>query len=115
VALWDVKAVLGEAVGHWDMVMGRKGQKFLTHLAISAVAAIATPAVAAGLLAGASAGTEALGNTIYSTDSGAAGSADVESQTATRAPTKLSVLAGNDKEAWASVRAVHVDFHRHPK
>lgn len=97
--------------------MGRRGQKFLTHLAFSAIAAVITPAMAAGLVAGASAGTEAIGNALYPSDSDIAAAAGAESSVpvATHAPTKLSVLSGNDKEAWASVHAIHVDFRRHPK
>jgi hypothetical protein len=111
---------LGEAAlgGHWDMVMGRIRQRFWVHLAFSATAAVVTPAMAAGLVAGASVGTQALGSAIYPSenDTGAssAGTA-ADTQVATRAPAQLSVLAGNGKEAWASVRAVHVDFRRHPK
>jgi hypothetical protein len=103
--------------GHRNMVMGRTGQRFLIHLAFSAAAAIVTPAVAAGLVAGASAGTQAIGSAIYpsDTDGSAATDTDGSAPAATHAPAKLSVLAGNSEEAWASVRAVHVDFRRHPK
>lgn len=95
--------------------MGRRGQKFLTHLAFSAIAAVVTPAMAAGLVEGASAGTEAIGNALYPSDSDIAAAAESSAPVATHAPTKLSVLSGNDKEAWASVHAIHVDFRRHPK
>jgi hypothetical protein len=115
----SVKAALGGSGwdGHWDMVMGRTGQRFLVHLAFSAAAAIVTPAMAAGLVAGASAGTQAIGSAIYPSenDGGAATDADSSPQVATHAPAKLSLLAGNGKEAWESVRAVRVDFRRHPK
>jgi hypothetical protein len=87
----------------------------LIHLAFSAVAAIVTPAMAAGLVAGASVGSEAIGKAIYPSDSDMGASDADGTQIATHAPTKLSVLAGNGKEAWASVHAVHVDFRRHPK
>jgi len=98
--------------------MGTKGQKFLVHLAFSAAVAAATPALAAGLVAGASAGSEAIGSAIYpSTSDGGASASDAgaDAQVATHAPKQLSVLAGNDRQAWDSVHAVHVDFHRRPK
>jgi hypothetical protein len=99
-----------------DGVMGRTGQRFLVHLAFSAAAAVITPAMAAGLIAGTSAGTEAIGSTVISSDAGA-GASDLDggAHVATRAPTPLSVLAGNNKQAWASVHTVHVDFRRSPK
>ena len=97
--------------------MGRTGQKFLVHLAFSAIAAVITPAMAAGLVAGASAGTEALASALTPSDENASAAADVDDNVrgATHAPRKLSVLAGNGKEAWESVQTVHVDFRRHPK
>ena len=95
--------------------MGRTGQRFLVHLTFSAAAAIITPAMAAGLVAGASAGTQAISSAIYPSDNdeSAAGDAGIGAQVATRAPTKLSVLAGNDAQAWESARSVHVKFTRH--
>lgn len=90
------------------------GQRFLTQLAISTVVAIASPAVAAGLLTGASvvaSTNNSPGSAIYSTDS-AAGAAAANSEAppfvATHAPAKLSVLVGNDDAAWASAHSVHV-------
>jgi hypothetical protein len=94
------------------MVMGRTGQRFLVHLAFSAAAAVVTPALAAGLVAGASAGTQAIGSAIYPSDNdaNAAAGADTGAQMATHAPAKLSVLAGNDERAWESAHSVHVEF-----
>jgi hypothetical protein len=94
--------------------MGRTRQKFLIRLAISASVAIASPAIAAGLVAGtsaaASAGAEGLGNTIYPADVSAGSSSDSSPAMATHGPAKLSVLAGTDDAAWASAHSVHVDF-----
>jgi hypothetical protein len=101
--------------------MGRTGQRFLFQVAVSAIAAIATPAIAAGVLAGASAAasadTETISAAIYQTD--VAAGADINSDSspfiATHAPAKLSVLVGNDKAAWDSAHSVHVDFRHRPK
>ena len=78
--------------------MGRRVQKFFVHVALSAVAAIVTPAMAAGLIAGASAGTQALSGAIYPSDdvSGPEAGADPSAATVMHGPRKLSVLAGND-------------------
>jgi len=105
---WDVR---------WDMVMGRRGQKFLVHFAFSAIAAVVTPAMAAGLVAGTSAGTEAIGSAVYPAEdpAGPAINGDSSPFVATHGPAKLSVLVGNDKAAWDSAHSVHVDFRRHPK
>ena len=112
-----VIAALGGSgwVGHRDMVMGRRVHRFFVHVAFSAAAAIVTPAMAAGLMAGASAGTQALSGAIYPSDD-AVGSeihSDPSPLAATHGPAKLSVLAGNDAAAKASARSVHVDFARH--
>lgn len=101
--------------------MGRKGQRFLIHLAVSAAVAIVTPAIAAGVLAGtsaaASADTETISAAIYQTDEIAGQSINSDSSPfiATHAPAKLSVLVGNDKAAWESAHSVHVDFRHRPK
>lgn len=114
-----VNPALGEAAGTaiGDMGMGRRGQKFFAHLAISAVAAIVTPAMAAGLVAGASAGTQALSSAIYPSNdpAGSAINTDTSPYIATHEPAKLSVLVGNDAAAIASAHSVHVDFRRSPK
>jgi hypothetical protein len=99
--------------------MGRTGQRFLFQVAVSAVVAIATPAMAAGVLAGASAaasaGTETIGAAIYQTDEmGSDINSDSSPFIATRAPAKLSVLVGNDKAAWDSAHSVHIDFRKRP-
>ncbi len=93
------------------------GRKFLLQLAISTVAAIVTPAMAAGLVPGASAGAEAVGSTMYPSDDavGPAVNVDTSPYIATHGPAKLSVLVGNDKAAWESAHSVHVDFRRRPK
>ena len=96
--------------------MGRRGQKFFIRLAISAGVAIASPALAAGLVVGtsaaASAGVDGLGNAIYPADASAdtADISDSSPAVATHGPTKLTVLAGNDAAAWASAHSVHVEF-----
>jgi hypothetical protein len=100
--------------------MGRTGQKFLFHLAISAVAAVTTPAIAAGLMAGTSAAAStdaaAVSSAIYSADeaAGASVNSDPSPFVATHGPAKLSVLVGNDQAAWESAHSVHVDFRRKP-
>ena len=101
--------------------MGRTGQRFLVQLAVSAIVAIATPAIAAGVLAGASAAasadTETIRTAIYPADEvvGDTINSDSSPLIATHAPAKLSVLVGNDQAAWDSAHSVHVDFRRHPK
>lgn len=109
-----VIATLGGWEGLGDVGMGRRGQRFFAHFALSAVAAVVTPAMAAGLVAGASAGTQAISSAIYpSGDSPGAGiNADTSPYVATHEPAKLSVLVGNDKDAWTSAHSVHVDFRR---
>lgn len=114
-----VNAALGGSGwdGHWDMGMRRRGQKFFAHFAISAVAAIVTPAMAAGLVAGASAGTQAISSAMYPSDDPAGPAINSNSSPfiATHEPAKLSVLVGNGKDAWVSAHSVHVDFQHHPK
>lgn len=97
--------------------MGRKNRRLIIHFTLSALAAIVTPAMAAGLVAGASAGTQALTGAIYPSDdiAGSAIGADASPYVATHEPTKLSVLVGNDAAARASAHSVHVDFRRSPK
>jgi hypothetical protein len=104
-------------VGHWDMGMGRKNRRLFIQFALLALTAAVMPAMAAGLAAGASAGTQALTGTIYPSDdiAGAAIDGDASPYIATHAPTKLSVLVGNDAAAMASAHSVHVDFRRSPK
>ena len=101
--------------------MGKAGQKFIIRFTISAMVAIATPALAAGLVAGASvaasAGGEAIDTAVYPAASAA--TPDINSDTspfvATRDPARLSALAGNDDIARDSVHSVHVNFARRPR
>jgi hypothetical protein len=92
-----------------------KNKRLLMQFAISALVAVATPAVAAGLVAGTSAAMEAANNqinpTIVSTADGDVAAPQIQPGIATHAPAKLSVLAGHDDAAWASAHSVHVDFH----
>jgi len=96
--------------------MGRNN-RFAMRFAISALVAVATPAVAAGLVAGTSVAMQtsnaAIGNAIYSTSDSDAGP-QADSQEASHAPARLSALVGNDKAAWDSARSVHVIFTRKP-
>lgn len=100
--------------------MGRVGQKFMMRLAISAVAAVATPAIAAGLVTGASvatsAGSDALSSAVGTAGDLAATTTDADEalNVATHAPVQLSVLAGNGDNAWKSVHSVHVVFPHRP-
>ena len=89
--------------------------------AISAVVAVATPAIAAGLVAGTSVamGTSgaAIGNTIYPGDEEAPAVATPIATApigATHGPARLNVLVGNDQSAWDSVHSVHVNFSHKP-
>lgn len=98
--------------------MGRVGQRFFMRLAISAVAAVATPAIAAGLVTGASvatsAGSDAISSAVGTTDDAVGSNVDESPTVATHGPAQLSVLAGNDEEAWKSVHSVHVVFPHRP-
>jgi hypothetical protein len=95
-------------------------KRFLIHLSISALAALATPAIAAGLVIG-------TGQVFYVADSSTPGIATASVPTdqapaanrlrenyATHEPARLSPLAGNDKAAWDSAHAVHVQFKQKP-
>lgn len=97
--------------------MGRNN-RFAMQFAISALVAVATPAVAAGLVAGTSVAMQtsnaAIGNAIYSTSDADAGPQADTSQ-ASHAPARLSVLVGNDKAAWDSAHSVHVVFAHQPR
>jgi hypothetical protein len=92
-------------------------KRFAMQFAISALVAVATPAVAAGLVAGTSVAMQtsntAIGSAIYSTSDNDAGP-QTDSQQASHAPARLSVLVGNDKAAWDSAHSVHVVFSRKP-
>ncbi len=56
-----------------------------------------------------------LDNAIYSTaDNDASSQSEDASKQASHAPTRLSVLVGNDKAAWESAHSVHVDFSHKP-
>ncbi len=91
--------------------------RFAMQFAISAIVAVTTPAVAAGLVAGTSvamqSGNAAISNAIYSTADGDTGAqaGPVPTQ-ASHAPARLSVLVGNDKASWDSAHSVHVIFTR---
>jgi|GEM_PF-1840375 len=96
--------------------MLRIGKKFLIQIGISAFVAVATPALAAGVMAAtvmvsASDSDSAMpGTPAYAPDMAAGGSDRItdQPQRATHAPTRLSILAGNDKAAWDSANSVHV-------
>lgn len=93
-------------------------KRFAMQFTISALVAVATPAVAAGLVAGTSVAMQtsnaAIGNAIYSTSDADAGPQTDSQQGASHAPARLSVLVGNDKAAWDSAHSVHVVFTRKP-
>jgi hypothetical protein len=99
--------------------MGRT-KRFLAQFGISAVVALATPAVAAGLVAGTSVAmqtsNDAIGKAIYSTqdDSGMAAQRSPNAEQATHGPARLSALVGNDQAAWDSANSVHMNFTRKP-
>jgi hypothetical protein len=93
--------------------MTSKFRRTLMQLAISAAVAVATPAVAAGLVEGVSAATNTVAdaNSILPTDTDGGSStpaaAPADSHVATRAPLRLSALAGEDDAAWADAKSVH--------
>ncbi|HEX3675483.1 MAG TPA: hypothetical protein VHU87_14530 [Rhizomicrobium sp.] len=93
--------------------MTNKFRRILMQLAISATVAIATPALAAGLVEGVSAATSTVAgaNTILPDDTGGGSAtlaaAPADSHVATHAPLRLSALAGEDDAAWADARSVH--------
>ena len=98
----------------------RGKNRFAMQFAISAIVAVTTPAVAAGLVAGTSAAMQssnaAIGNAIYSTSDGDTGTQpEAPPAQASHAPARLSVLAGNDDAAWKSAHSVHVIFTRKPQ
>lgn len=99
--------------------MGKAGQRFLTQLAVSAIVAIATPALAAALVVGASeaasAGSEGMNGAINPPVEAADINSGASPYIATHGPARLSALAGNDEVARQSVRSVHVSFARHPR
>jgi hypothetical protein len=96
------------------MMSGKR--RFLMQFAISAVVALATPAVAAGLVAGTSVAMQssnmAIGNAIYPTQDDASAPVPQAYSQATHGPARLSVLAGNDQAAWDNAHSVHVNFSR---
>ena len=96
-----------------------KKNRFAMQFAISAIVAVTTPAVAAGLVAGTSvamqSGSAAVNNAIYPATEGDAGTqADAAPGQASHAPARLSILVGNDDAAWKSAHSVHVNFTRKP-
>ena len=101
--------------------MGRPASgkfRFVKQFAISAIVAVTTPAVAAGLVAGTSVAMQNsnLASAVYSTtDDVGSPPADDASKQASHAPMRLSVLAGNDKAAWDSAHSVHVNFSHKPR
>jgi hypothetical protein len=96
-------------------------KRFWMRFAISTAVAVATPAVAAGLVAGTSVAiqtsSDAVNQTIYSTqdDGGAASAPNPASVEATHGPARLTALVGNDQAAWDSAHSVHVTFTRKPR
>ncbi len=97
------------------------GKKFFIQIGISAFVAVATPALAAGVMAGATvmastSDSDALvqGAPAYAPDVAAGGSDRIadEPQSATHGPKRLSALAGDDKAAWDSAHAVHVTWRK---
>jgi len=99
--------------------MGEAGQRFFMQLAISAVVAVATPALAAGLVAGASVAASVGGDALNGAIGPGAATPDIDSDPspyiATHDPARLSALAGNDDAARESVRSVHVRFAHGPR
>jgi hypothetical protein len=90
---------------------------FFTQLTISALVAVATPALAAGLMTGVSATGSAsdvvLTPTIATSDAGAGAPVSADPSllvVASHGPARLSALAGDDDAAWSSAHAVHVEF-----
>ena len=85
-------------------------KKLTRNLWISAVCAVATPALAAGLVEGTSAAVRTVADA--ATPPGLGGVLPQDStaierlqHVATRAPARLSPLAGNDEIAWESVKS----------
>ncbi len=98
--------------------MGRT-KRFAVQFAISALVAVGTPAVAAGLVAGTSVAMQSsnavLNRAIYSTnDSDTGAQADSVPAQASHPPARLSALVGNDQAAWDSAHSVHVIFPHKP-
>jgi hypothetical protein len=96
----------------WETVMTSKFRRTLMQLAISAAVAVATPAVAAGIVEGVSAATNSVADvtSIVPSDNGggaASVAAPTDSHIATHAPLRLSALAGEDDTAWADARSAH--------
>jgi hypothetical protein len=83
-------------------------RRLLMQFGISAAIAIVTPAAAAGLVEGVSAAATTVAdatipNASVFPNQDAAETKPAAPAAATRAPTRLSDLAGNDATAWASV------------
>ena len=98
--------------------MRKSAKRLAVQVSLSAIVAVATPAVAAGLVAGTSVALEtsntAIGSTIYPKNDSATTDGNTATETATHGPARLSALAGTDREAWNSARAVHMNFVRKP-
>jgi hypothetical protein len=92
--------------------MRAKLRRTLTQLAISAAVAVVTPAAAAGIVEGVSQAATTVADattpSIISNDLGGT-QIQTDSRIATRAPARLSDLAGEDDTAWAAAgRKLHV-------
>jgi len=100
--------------------MRDSSKRFFMQLSISMFAALATPALAAGLVAGtgqavALANDDAVASDVsYSPQASAPAASQTIANYATHGPTRLSPLAGSDKAAWESAHAVHVQFKHAP-
>jgi hypothetical protein len=90
--------------------------KFARAILISSVVAAATPALAAGLVAGtasavkvvADAGPMSRNANVDADMQAGASETTVADFSATNGPRRLSPLAGTDEQAWSSARDVHV-------
>jgi hypothetical protein len=91
--------------------------KFARAIFISSIAAAATPALAAGLVAGTASAVKVVAdagpmsrNVSADADmqAGASESTMASDFSATSGPRRLSPLAGSDEQAWSSARDVHV-------
>jgi hypothetical protein len=96
--------------------MNTRFRRLLTQIAFSACVAIVTPAAAAGLVEGVSAAATTVADATSPMPSIApdsVGGAPVDSHVATRAPARLSALAGSDDAAWADAHSVAHDKRAH--
>lgn len=93
-------------------------RKFVRAIFLSSLVAVITPALGAGLVAGTAGALKAVADAgpipreKDAMDERIAEPDVIPARTADAAPRKLSVLAGSDDQAWASVRTVHVRTYR---